>query len=222
MATRIPRPATHPREIPLEPRKTPVQDRSRQTVEYILTAAAQVFDEEGYAAGTTNRIAERAGVSIGTLYQYFPNKEALAVTLLEQHVEQGMQMFRRLVDMAGRRRRDLHSTLRMFAGAMLDLHADRPRLQHLLLDEAPRPPHLEAHLLRAEEAAARIVADLLRSYSEVRRCNLERAARLTVQTVEDLTHRFVTHPPRGLSRRGFVDELVAMLEAYLTRPAVRP
>ncbi len=52
----------------------------------LLAAAAQIFEAHGYASGTTNRIAKRAGVSIGTLYQYFPSKEAIAVALLERHI----------------------------------------------------------------------------------------------------------------------------------------
>ncbi len=217
MATRIPGVSRRPRRTRLDPRKKPVQDRSRATVEYILTAAAQVLEEAGYAAGTTNRIAERAGVSIGTLYQYFPNKEALAVMLLERHIEQGKNMLGQVIQRASTRRRNLRQTLRMFVEAMLGLHADQPRLQHLLQEEVPRPQRVEAELLRAEASAARAVADLLRNYTEVQRHNLERAAYMTVQTVEDLTHRFVTHPPPGLSRRAFVNELVAMVEAYLTR-----
>jgi AcrR family transcriptional regulator len=55
-------------------------------VQAVLQAAAQVFERHGYAAGTTNRIAERAGVSIGTLYQYFPNKDAILVALVHQHL----------------------------------------------------------------------------------------------------------------------------------------
>jgi len=78
-----------PRRKQSTPRKTPRQQRSRATVEAVLTAAAQVFEARGYAAGTTNRIAERAGVSVGTLYQYFPNKEAIAVALLERHLAEG-------------------------------------------------------------------------------------------------------------------------------------
>ncbi|MDO5682745.1 MAG: helix-turn-helix domain-containing protein [Propionibacteriaceae bacterium] len=67
------------------PRKQPQQARSRETVEKILTAAAKVFLEEGTRA-TTDRIAARAGVSVGSLYQYFPNKDALLLELAHQHV----------------------------------------------------------------------------------------------------------------------------------------
>ena len=66
-------------------RRTPAQQRSRDTVDVLLEAAAQVFRREGVAA-TTNRIAERAGVSIGTLYQYFADKYALLYALAERHV----------------------------------------------------------------------------------------------------------------------------------------
>lgn len=66
-------------------RRRPVQERSRQTVERILAAAAQVFGERGYAA-TTNHVADAAGLSIGSLYQYFPDKDALLVALHERHL----------------------------------------------------------------------------------------------------------------------------------------
>lgn len=72
---------------PIVPRRRPLQARSRGKVSYLLEAAAQVFRAEGYGA-TTNRIAERAGVSIGTLYEYFPNKEALLLALAQRHVEE--------------------------------------------------------------------------------------------------------------------------------------
>lgn len=217
MATRISGPSRSSRGSRLDPRKTPVQDRSRVTIECILTAAAQVFEEVGYAAGTTNRIAERAGVSVGTIYQYFPNKDALAVLLLERHIQQGTRMFAELLHRARAPRRDLRRTLRMFVEGMLELHTAGPRLQHLLLEEVPRPPRLEAELLRAEAAAVQAIAKLLRSHANLPPRRLEPAAYMTVHAVEDLTNGFVAHPPSGVSRRQFATELVAMLEAYLTR-----
>jgi len=66
-----------------------VQQRSREKVGYVLEAAAQVFGELGYAGATTNKISERAGVSVGTLYQYFPNKDAILLALAERHVLEG-------------------------------------------------------------------------------------------------------------------------------------
>ncbi len=72
---------------PLEARKTPVQVRSALTVEAIAEATIQVLLSAGADRLTTTRVAERAGVSVGTLYQYYPNKQALLFTVLEQHLE---------------------------------------------------------------------------------------------------------------------------------------
>ena len=70
----------------LEPRKTPVQARSTATVEAIYEATIQVLLNEGAERLTTTRVAERAGVSVGTLYQYYPNKQSLLFAVLEGHM----------------------------------------------------------------------------------------------------------------------------------------
>ncbi len=122
----------------LEPRKVPKQTRSGATVEAILEAAAQVFERRGYAAGTTNRIAERAGVSIGSLYQYFPNKDAILVALVHQHLAEGMAALqphlRRLS--AGARFDDV---LPGIVHAMVALHALAPGLHRVLFEETQLP-----------------------------------------------------------------------------------
>ena len=71
----------------LKPRKAPRQARSTVTLEAIHTATAQVLLAEGVGRLTTARVAERAGVSIGTLYQYYPHKQALLFALLERQLE---------------------------------------------------------------------------------------------------------------------------------------
>jgi AcrR family transcriptional regulator len=71
----------------LEPRKTPVQARSTVTVEAIAEATVQVLLTLGTERLTTTRVAERAGVSVGTLYQYFPNKQSLLFAVLEDHLD---------------------------------------------------------------------------------------------------------------------------------------
>jgi AcrR family transcriptional regulator len=73
--------------LELEPRKTPQQSRSVITVQAINDATIQVLLKAGQERLTTVRVAERAGVSVGTLYQYFPNKQSLLFAVLEQHME---------------------------------------------------------------------------------------------------------------------------------------
>ena len=70
-----------------QPRKTPVQARSAASVEAIIQATIQVLLKDGKSKLTTTRIAARAGVSVGTLYQYFPNKNSLLQALLRQHLD---------------------------------------------------------------------------------------------------------------------------------------
>jgi AcrR family transcriptional regulator len=74
-------------QITLDPRKTPVQARSAATVEAIAEATIQVLLSHGIDHLTTTRVAERAGVSVGTLYQYYPNKQALLFAVLEAHLD---------------------------------------------------------------------------------------------------------------------------------------
>ena len=217
MATRISKKSKRLQKKRLELRKKPVQKRSRDTLEYVLAAATQVFEEYGYAAGTTNRIAERAGVSIGTLYQYFPSKEAVAVVLLERHLEETKRNLHEWVGHTVAEHHCLHEALREYVEGMLDMHSGRPRLQHILLEETPLPERVHDALLQAECEAAKTVAGLLGFYPEVRHAKLQHAGFLVVQAVESLTHRFAAHPEdQGMERLAFADELVGMIEAYLT------
>lgn len=205
------------RQQRLEPRRSPVQRRSKETVEEILSAAARVFEAHGYAGGTTNRIAEAAAVSIGTLYQYFPSKEAIAVALLERHVADTDQRLHEWVGHMVAEQHGLYAALHDYVAGMLATHSGRPRLQHILLEETPLPERVHQALHQAERRAGRAVAGLLRLYPEIRHAHLEQAGILIVQTVESLTHRFAAHPEEPLIRRtGFVDEVATMLFAYLT------
>ncbi|MGA8018336.1 MAG: TetR/AcrR family transcriptional regulator [Desulfobacterales bacterium] len=201
----------------LNPRKQPVQHRSKATVDVILVAAAQVFEAHGYAAGTTNRIAERAGVSIGTLYQYFPSKEAIAVALLERHIADTDHRLHEWVGHMVVEQHRLSEALHDYVTGMLEMHSRQPRLQHILLEETPLPERVHQVLLEAERHAAKTVAGLLRLYPEVRQTGLEHTCFLVVQSVESLTHRFAAHPDdQFIPRTTFVDEVVTMLVAYLT------
>ena len=85
----------------ISPRKAPRQARSQATVKAILDAAARVLVERGYAATTTNLVAERAGVSVGSLYQYFPNKDALIAALHDRHAREMNEVIDRTLERSG-------------------------------------------------------------------------------------------------------------------------
>src|SRR5688572_18416822 len=84
------------------PRKRPRQERSKATRDALLEATARVLKKQGFDRASTNRIAEEAGVSIGSLYQYFPSKESLVAALVERHVDEMMTLLEAaLVRVAG-------------------------------------------------------------------------------------------------------------------------
>ena len=76
------------RQTRTTPRKRPRQARSKATVDTILDATTRVLVKQGFDGLSTNAVAAAAGVSIGSLYQYFPNKEALVLALIERHMEE--------------------------------------------------------------------------------------------------------------------------------------
>jgi AcrR family transcriptional regulator len=78
-------------------RRVPTQDRSRQRVERILDAAARAFSEMGFEAATTEAIAERAGTSIGSVYQFFPNKRAIFDAIAHRYLDRSRELFERLM-----------------------------------------------------------------------------------------------------------------------------
>ena len=118
-----------------QPRRIPRQARSRALVEVILEATARVLAERGYAGTNTNLVAERAGVSVGSVYQYFPNKDSLITALHEQHAAQ-MQAAIEAV-LAGAQPRGLRGHLAAIVHALLAAHQVAPALHRVLEKEFP-------------------------------------------------------------------------------------
>ena len=200
----------------LKPRKRPSQARSKATVEAILVAAAQVFQRQGYAGATTDRIAERAGVSVGSLYQYFPNKDAILVALTERHIDAGFALVRKLLAEALNEGPPLERLLRQFVVAMIALHEQEPELHRVLFEEAPLPPSVRRQLRKRENELAREVAGLLEVHPEVRVQDSRLAAYIVVQVVDALIHNFILHPPEGIDAESLTDEIVRLLHLRLT------
>lgn len=203
----------------LSPRKRPRQARSRETVDAILEAGTRVFGARGYAGASTNRIAEAAGVSVGSLYEYFPNKDAILVALAQRRLDAMMREVQEELLAASEAGEPLAALLRRFVMAMLEAHEEEPDLHRAVFSEAPHPPALHACVLQMEGALAHSLEDALRVRSEVTRPDSDAAAHLVVQTVEALTHRYVHHGIHDLEREGFANEVVALLLGYLSLDA---
>ena len=184
----------------------------------ILEAAARVFAERGFAAGTTNRIAEHAGVSVGSLYEYFPNKESILVALVERTTAQGMARIEGRLAEDSEGDGDLERLLLGFVEAMLAFHRGEPELHRVLFEEAPHPPELHACVLQMEEKLAHTLEAFLTRCPEVDVRDADTAAHLTVQVVEALTHRFVLHGIHEITDAAFTQEVVGLLGAYLRAP----
>lgn len=120
----------------------PSQQRSRFTYEVILEAAARVFDAEGMLA-TTNRIAERAGVSVGSLYQYFPNKQALLHELALRHIDRAELAFTAALDRIRVTQPDLQTAVAELVTLAVRENAPLVKAHQTLREHAPRTPEIE-------------------------------------------------------------------------------
>ena len=206
-----------PPRTALKPRKRPTQARSRATVEAILVAAAQVLRRRGYAGATTDRIAERAGVSVGSLYQYFPNKDSILVALAEQHIDAGFALVRELLVEALREAPPLELLLRRFVIAMVALHEHEPEIHRVLFEEAPLPPSVRRGLRERENEFATEVCALLEAHPSVRMQQPRVTAYVLVHTVDALVHNFILHPPDDIEAGQLTEEVVRMLLRHLTQ-----
>lgn len=210
------------RDQRLRPRKEPVQTRGHETRARILEAARRVFASRGYAAGTTNHIAQRAGLSVGSLYQYFPNKDAILVELMDAHIDEGTARLLEVVEEVLARHTPglppLEELVDAAVGAMIEIHASDHLLHRALFEEAPHPPELVARLHDLEAALVGRVAALLAEHPEVHVPDVQLAARMTVDTIESLVHRAAANDAVDVVDDDFRTELVRLVTGYLTTP----
>lgn len=194
--------------------RAPRQARAQQTVSVILQAAKRVLVQEGYEAATTNRVAEVAGVSIGSLYQYFPNKEALIASLAQAHLDEIL----RLVEGGLSHGADLPfpEAVRRLVSAMLRVHQVEPALHRVLHEQVPRLLGYELSDINSQ--SQRLIEQSLQSRRAELRPDLDAslAAYLVMWSVEAITHGSVIESPRVAQHEALVDEIVRLVVRYLT------
>ena len=204
------------RTPPTKPRKNALQARSRATVDALLEATARILVREGFEKTSTNRIAEVAGVSVGSLYQYFSSKEALVAAVIERHNEEIMGIVRAALGEVA----DLpiDKAVRKLVTVAIEAHRVNPKLHRVLAEQIPRTGQL------AEvEAFNREVHTLVRSYlesrrKEMRKVDLDVATFICVSAIEAVAHNTVLHGAEMLSEKVvkvLVDETTRLVVGYL-------
>ena len=201
------------------PRKSASQKRSRLTVDTLLEATTRVLLKEGYDKASTNKIAAVAGVSIGSLYQYFPSKEALVAAVIDRHTHEMMQVIRHaLIKVAAR---PIEVAVRELVSVGIEAHRVNPKLHRVLAEQIPRIGRLENI-----EAVDRDAYALVRGYLEAHRdeldvADLDVAAFICVTAVEAVTHAAVVRRPEILTdaKAGMlVNDLTRLIVRYLREP----
>lgn len=204
------------REDPAELRRRPQQQRSRATVGFVLEAAAQLFAEHGYDATTTNAVAQRTGVSIGTLYQYFPSKDGLLVGLLDQHLAAAETVLLARLRAVAPGRPD--EAVRTMVQVVVEHNTGHPRLAALLHEHAARQPELRSRVgdLRRRVAEA-LVAHLIDPGvgPDVERSRPRLRADLCVRLVDHLVHSVLAEPPPGVALAEVIEEVVGVARRCL-------
>ena len=193
-------------------RREPKQRRARVTVEAVLDAVAKVLKHDGVDAVTTNHIAEVAGVSIGSIYQYFPDKRAIFAALHRRHVEEIDRLIEStLIEHATS---SLDKLMRAIVEAMVEAHTGDPELYQLMMTLVPHGiGGTPAFPVRLHNAFRLAIASRARELK--RHKDLDKIVFVVTNMVDALSHGAVLRRPEGLSLAAAKEEAARAVLAYL-------
>ena len=185
-------------------------------VDAILEAAAGVLAERGYAGTSTNLVAERAGVSVGSLYQYFPNKDSLVQALHERHAGQMFQVIEAVLGTG--QRTTLRGQIEAIVRALMAAHLVEPRLHRVLEQELPFFDVPKADDSPSDQGIFARIQQLLTQHQDQIAPHDPRLAAWVIQRIiESMVHAAVLEPPPGYAmpdiERAIVDAVMGYLGA---------
>lgn len=196
-----------------KPRRRPGQSRSNATVDSILEASAQILIREGQAKLNTNHIASVAGVSVGSIYQYFGNKETILAELGNRHIDEMMKVLTR--QLKALPSLGLSEAIETIVTAVIDAHLAQPALHQVLVRELgklegyTRLEELEVSLMGLAESF------LVSRSDELVVTDFKLSSFIVVQTIENLVHQGIAQkPPIDLIK--LKQECTQMLYRYLS------
>jgi AcrR family transcriptional regulator len=183
----------------------------------ILDACQQTLIEHGYDGASTNRIAATAGISPGSLYQYFPNKDAIVAAVIDRYSDEVTS--RVAAQVAGQLDQPAAAAARIMLATLLDALDVHPQFLRTVVEQVPRLD-FTGKLSAFEQRISDMITAYLMLHRDTVRSGmpLDAAAWILVRTVEHLTVRYVLDRP-PIPREHFLDELTQLSLNYLGQPA---
>lgn len=204
-----------PEKALLEPRKTPSQNRSRKTVAAIYEAASQIFAEVGYAEATTEQIAEKAGVAIGTLYNYFPGKESIIYGLWEQF-EREIRTITQQVDKDIREQASFNrNTIALLLQLVLELVGFEKIQNRLFITHVGLPDTVIQKRRELGLDMETVMESVLRHFANVRVRHPKIGVHIIWATVQAVVHDYILSNSGAIQPEELIDELADMLTRYI-------
>lgn len=202
------------RAIPtMLPRRRPRQARAQATVDAIVQATARVLVEDGYDRASTNRIAQAAGVSIGSLYQYFPSKEALVAALVEAHVDRMTEVVTHRLERL--ESADLRRSAETLVSALIAAYRVDPKLHHVLCQEVPKIGDLR-RIYEFEQSLSDVIRTHLHSLRhQIKHQNIDRAVFLLINAIPSVIRAAIEGDSEGADDSALTGELTDMILRYL-------
>lgn len=192
-------------------RKYPTQQRSKATVEAVLEAGARLLVTTGYDKASTNKIAETAGVSIGTLYEYFPGKEAIFAEIRRKEDQRYLSLVR-----AEPAPHTFRETLRLNIATYITLVLSNIELHAALVRDVPQFATTEADSILVSDYLAQSNQTIRSQAIELRpSCESLIALELTTRVLRSTINDYALHAPERLKHPVVADQLLDMLERYL-------
>jgi AcrR family transcriptional regulator len=201
----------------VNPRKFPQQSRAKASVDPMIEASIQLLLDGGYERFTTARAAERAGVSVGSLYQYFPNKAALASAVIARCCDNFLIAFN--AALSERHRVTLSDCVAAIVEVTLISHHLTPELHRVVFDLAPRIG-VEAKTQYVSETTTRAIEGMLRSHTDEISPDIDiPTAAVVIETLlSALAHRELRGHPAHLGGERLAREASRLITNYLTAP----
>jgi len=195
-------------------RNQPQQSRSRATVSVILDAAIRVLDREGLECLTTSRVAEVAGVSVGTLYQYFGHRDDIIDALQDREFERSGQLLQRVLENESNASDE--AVAHAIIAELFKLYRAAPALHRVLAVDGLRYSTPERVLAFDVRSVALVRAFLSLAGPRIRQTNLDAAAFVIYQSVRATMLAYLLESPAGVPEELMVSELTQLILRYLS------